>query len=1036
MTVRRPLLGASVGSPERVEVKGVLSGTDTPSSADRPAAVSSLLTALSGATANATIKPALQAVSQFGLDVSELPHIRGGLVLALTHRSYLHEHQSELPGATAGLLEAFSSLGHAFVLRSAAVELHKQKNFVKVGPFSDQIARVVTTLPRWSKSLTWLHRSVAVGRSLQRDSLPAGVSGDLCRQVLGLLCLTGNVKIAADLIADLLQQERQATGGEVSDPRTRLLEELGSTKLETRVEREGPDHSPRFRATLSDRTGRHAIGEGSSKKLALRHASADYLSRYYPHVRDDDGRSATRRRVPIEGWRLDAHQKAVHRVQDLFGLPPHDRALVSQALVHSSWAYEHQDIIARTGQQDNQVLGLLGSHVLTYEYTLAAVTAACANPPERFPNLTLPNDHYEQAFLRSGVSSGLLLGTGQASLGMNREIAANAFQAVLAAVYLGKRCPKTLLADWPHDWNLFRELIAPKAPRPNDPTSILERILSSARLSSEYAFKRSGPDHANRYRATLVLESAALRRRNKVAGEESVGGKTAAKHKASLVVLDVLDTLADPDRLAETIYSDRTSDLAVFLLAHLAVTVPSSQAATQRWARDRLFGAHLASSPNLLIEWAGCADGLLGRQKLVEPDVEAMSHFYKLVSSSNASAADTINTRLAAVLDGADELREPNMINEPLLRNLAQICGIYRALGSNDTPTDLSTLIDEWHQLYQDRVHSPSAVPHVALGGREQAALNATTALLATQGIVDVGVHEEGALHILVQTRSSVDIDAVGGFCELWSSISPILTLTPRRQGIEAKLAIVQPDLPSGPIGTAVAQSQRPTPSPYHAAVADLLHDLKNQLTAAGKTVGRHVTGRTAQLERQLTASRHLDLAAAIARRLRVASSLLGAPSAVATELSSFMRRYAAAMLAGPSVAVTLSVPSAGTEVIVGLDEPALTAVLDNLVKNAVEAMPAGGAISLRWMTDETDATITVADNGPGLPARVVAALQTGGRIVSTKPGGNGLGLLAATTLLERAGGRLLAETSGPGTTWQVKIPLTTSDELQVVNEP
>ncbi|TJZ97472.1 ATP-binding protein [Actinacidiphila oryziradicis] len=99
---------------------------------------------------------------------------------------------------------------------------------------------------------------------------------------------------------------------------------------------------------------------------------------------------------------------------------------------------------------------------------------------------------------------------------------------------------------------------------------------------------------------------------------------------------------------------------------------------------------------------------------------------------------------------------------------------------------------------------------------------------------------------------------------------------------------------------------------------------------------------------------------------------------------------------------------------------------LDNLVKNAVEAMPSGGSIRLDWAADEYLAAIELADDGPGLPVEVVRALVSGERIRSTKPGGNGLGLLGVQSLLSRVGGNLTAQRSS-GTTWLITLPIATA---------
>jgi len=96
-------------------------------------------------------------------------------------------------------------------------------------------------------------------------------------------------------------------------------------------------------------------------------------------------------------------------------------------------------------------------------------------------------------------------------------------------------------------------------------------------------------------------------------------------------------------------------------------------------------------------------------------------------------------------------------------------------------------------------------------------------------------------------------------------------------------------------------------------------------------------------------------------------------------------------------------------------------------VKNAFEAMPHGGSIKLGWAADKYEAIIEVADDGPGLPPGIARALASGQRIHSTKPGGNGLGLLSVRTLLRRVGGQLGTTPVSSGTAWEITLPIAIS---------
>jgi signal transduction histidine kinase len=228
----------------------------------------------------------------------------------------------------------------------------------------------------------------------------------------------------------------------------------------------------------------------------------------------------------------------------------------------------------------------------------------------------------------------------------------------------------------------------------------------------------------------------------------------------------------------------------------------------------------------------------------------------------------------------------------------------------------------------------------------------------------------------------------------------------------------------SGPIAQAVLEALRPQPQPYQTAVANLLHDLKNQLVAARLAESEPATNRTARLEQQAIASRHLDQVHALILRLRTATSLLRSTGAESVELGSFLRQYSGAILTRLPGKISLSVPDARHTAHVALDAPALTAVLDNLVGNAIEALSDGGSITLEWTADDHEAVVELADNGPGLPTEVIAALNSGGQIRSTKPGGNGLGLLGVQSLLRRAGGQLSFSPTPVGTSWLITLPI------------
>jgi signal transduction histidine kinase len=142
--------------------------------------------------------------------------------------------------------------------------------------------------------------------------------------------------------------------------------------------------------------------------------------------------------------------------------------------------------------------------------------------------------------------------------------------------------------------------------------------------------------------------------------------------------------------------------------------------------------------------------------------------------------------------------------------------------------------------------------------------------------------------------------------------------------------------------------------------------------------------------------------------------------------------------LAGPSTTMALS--TEGGALPVRLTGEDLTRVLVNLVKNAAEAMPAGGQIALGLHEFHAGAQatpwviLTVEDSGPGIPAKGMEEIFEAG--YSTRKSGQsvnsgwasshrGLGLSISRSIVEAAGGRIHATNRVPiGARFEIELPV------------
>ena len=106
-------------------------------------------------------------------------------------------------------------------------------------------------------------------------------------------------------------------------------------------------------------------------------------------------------------------------------------------------------------------------------------------------------------------------------------------------------------------------------------------------------------------------------------------------------------------------------------------------------------------------------------------------------------------------------------------------------------------------------------------------------------------------------------------------------------------------------------------------------------------------------------------------------------------------------------------------------DQAQIARALEKLLINAIEAMTAGGRLTVctGQSNDGQAVWITVSDTGPGIPAEDRARLFD--PLFTTKPRGFGLGLPIARGFVQRHGGQLEVR-SGPegGTTCTMTLPL------------
>jgi len=116
-------------------------------------------------------------------------------------------------------------------------------------------------------------------------------------------------------------------------------------------------------------------------------------------------------------------------------------------------------------------------------------------------------------------------------------------------------------------------------------------------------------------------------------------------------------------------------------------------------------------------------------------------------------------------------------------------------------------------------------------------------------------------------------------------------------------------------------------------------------------------------------------------------------------------------------------------------DATLLRRAIENLVLNAMDAMPAGGVLMLRTAHENGDVSLEVSDTGAGLTPEECKRLFT--PYYTTKQHGTGLGLAIVQSVVSDHGGRISVESeSGVGTSFHIYLPARPAQQAIGVSTP
>jgi signal transduction histidine kinase len=211
-----------------------------------------------------------------------------------------------------------------------------------------------------------------------------------------------------------------------------------------------------------------------------------------------------------------------------------------------------------------------------------------------------------------------------------------------------------------------------------------------------------------------------------------------------------------------------------------------------------------------------------------------------------------------------------------------------------------------------------------------------------------------------------------------------------------------------------------------------LAHDLRNPLAAlkgavqflvAERAAGRSLDDRAEFVELMLDQVERLE--AAIDKYLNMTKV---EPATTQTSINDVVRNVLALRQLAPLPNISVHVALDEQVPDCQIDRDLVAAALENLLRNAYQAMPGGGTVNVRTEASTNDhgtksVVVSIEDSGRGMDPRELERATEA--LFTTKPDGSGLGLSFVERVATAHGGSLeLTSRLGKGTAVRLKLPI------------
>ncbi|GAB4061426.1 response regulator [Catellatospora paridis] len=949
------------------------------------------------------------------------------LRLATCHSSFMYE-AGETPVSIAAL-GALSTVGSAWLGVAVADVAVAEERLADRGVQNRLIVKLRDPiLRRISETLT-VAEVMALGKGEEPNrGRPDGVELNVTLQILGVISLAGGYRA----VRQMAERDFDVNDGDDHELNvdwwTHLVNSKPHGEFELEASTAGPDHDLFHVAVIRDRGSRCGRGEGRRKKDARAAAARDYLREVGAVPTPAREKAVRLKGEPLAYRRLaDLHDRTVDRLHMEFDVEPGRRAYLQQALTHASWTYEHPDALQKSNQTDYRLLANHGSYVLdAYAASFVAqerLVDALSEAGNVGAIRNLPEGAYSSVFDRLAVRPALLLGAGQKDQ-CPPTIKADVVQALTAVGWRfggGRetyRLPPFMI-DWIRSAALEHDL---------DSLSRLTRICAAfgGTVTAEHTIV--GPGHQQEVTAQLQATLGDI----VLAG---AGGPTSGKSGASqqaahhLLRLFALGSGDDGTRLTS---AERAQSAA--LIQTMIEQFPQlSGRRLQRCVNDGLLGLDRIRSAavngiDAFLTWAESVDEILG--PMPETTYEQLCSIYRGVwTTSRGRRLEQAVHSVATWVMGLDPEGEVEVRAAAEWDQMLAVTAALRA-ATTRRREPIAELVARWQQSSpKETAGGPST--DLVLGPGEAAAIDeCMNWLRRTTGADDAS--QAVAVRVL---GDGVRVECALAQPDQQDRIRPLADLlTELVPGVQifvepAKFAITARFIPETDHRSVAAVGLLASGSPIDHSqlrqLANVLHRLKNDLVCLEDAARRARTGdRLSRLRKLADAVAHHQSACQLAGHLSRTRGTAGHTGEETIEIGRWLDEYCAGQMLRLRTGLRLTPPSRTGLLEIQVAPSLLTEVLDNLVKNAAEALAEGGVISVDWHSEPGHVAIVVEDDGPGLPPRVREAFMRDETVPSSKNHGSGLGLWLVGNTLRRMRAGMSYLPTDRGVRWLIRLPV------------